>query len=77
MNSKILSTTTLVLAIFFQTLVAQNTDETKVKPYKLPEIVKTVRGKKIASVKELENIRRAEILKLFENNVYGQVLQNF
>jgi hypothetical protein len=77
MNSKILAVYTLVFAMFFQTLVAQNTDESKVKPYKLPEVLKTVAGKKTASVKDWENIRRPEILKLFENNVYGQVPQDF
>ena len=74
MNSKI---TTLIFTIFFQTLVAQNIDESKVKPYKLPEVLKTVQGEKIASVQGWENIRRPEILKLFENNVYGQVPQDY
>ena len=74
MNSKI---TTLIFTIFFQTLVAQNIDESKVKPYKLPEVLKTVQGEKIASVQGWENIRRPEVLKLFENNVYGQVPQDY
>jgi hypothetical protein len=77
MKFKILAVCTLVFAMFFEILVAQNTDESKVKPYKLPEVLKTVGGKEISSVKDWENIRRPEILKLFENNVYGQVPQDF
>lgn len=77
MNSKILAVYTLVFTMFFQTLVAQNTDESKVKLYKLPEVLKTMQGKKISSVKDWENIRRPEILKLFENNVYGQVPKDY
>lgn len=77
MNSKILAIYTLVFTMFFQTLVAQNTDESKVKLYKLPEVLKTMQGKKISSVKDWENIRRPEILKLFENNVYGQVPKDY
>jgi len=77
MKFKILAVCTLVFAMFFEILVAQNTDESKVKPYKLPEVLKTVDGNEISSVKDWENIRRPEILKLFENNVYGQVPQDF
>ncbi|MDB4582010.1 acetylxylan esterase [Draconibacterium sp.] len=70
--------TGIFLFVFLcQNLASQNTDESKVRPYTLPEILKTQTGKKIRSTKEWENIRRPEILKLFEDNVYGQVPKDF
>ena len=63
--------------LLFQTLAAQNTEEAKVKPYTLPEILKTEEGTKISSIKTWENARRQEILKLFEDHVYGQVPKDF
>lgn len=56
---------------------AQNNDESKVRPYTLPEILKTTQGKVITTAEDWENIRRPEIIKLFEDHVYGQVPQDF
>ena len=52
---------------------AQNYDEAKVPPYKLPEVLKTVVNKKVNNKLTWEKVRRPEILKLFEDNIYGQM----
>ncbi|TLU98959.1 glucuronyl esterase domain-containing protein [Dyadobacter luticola] len=52
---------------------AQNYDESKVPSYILPDVLKTSSGKKVKSVKTWEKERRPEILKMFENNIYGQM----
>ena len=51
----------------------QNYDEAKVPPYKLPEVLKTAVNKKVNNKLTWEKVRRPEILKLFENNIYGQM----
>ena len=66
-----------VFLLSIQILAAQNTDESKVKPYKLPDVLKTEKGEQISSIKEWEKVRRPEILQLFEDHVYGQVPQDF
>lgn len=38
----------------------------------LPDPLKTIQGKKVASAKEWRDIRRREILELFRTNVYGR-----
>lgn len=40
--------------------------------YQLPDVLKTQSGKTIQSSKDWENIRRPELLTLFENNVQGK-----
>lgn len=50
-----------------------NYDESKVPQYTLPDPLKTQDGKKISNITEWEKIRKPEILRLFEDNVYGQV----
>lgn len=77
MNIKTYVASIVVIALSFQTLTAQNTDEAKVKPYKLPDVLKTENGKDISSVKSWEKERRQEILHLFEDHVYGQVPHDF
>ena len=54
-----------------------NYDESKVLPYKLPELLRSQNGVKISTIEEWEKVRRPEILKLFEDNVYGQVPKDF
>lgn len=51
----------------------QNYDEAKVPPYKLPEVLKTAVNKKVNNKLTWEKVRRPEILKLFEDNIYGQM----
>lgn len=52
---------------------SQNYDESKVGEYRLPELLVSQEGKIVGTPTQWENIRRPEIIKLFENNVYGQV----
>jgi len=56
---------------------AQNYDESKVGNFKLPELLITENGKKITTTNQWKNVRRPEILRLFENHVYGQVPKDF
>ena len=54
-----------------------NYDESKVLPYTLPDVLKTINNVEINSKQQWEKIRRPEILKLFEDNVYGQMPQDY
>ncbi len=56
---------------------SQNYDESKVGEYKLPELLVREDGKDVKTKSEWEKIRRPEIVKLFENNVYGKVPKDF
>ena len=47
--------------------------EEKVPSYILPDVLATVKGKKIRNARIWEKIRRNEILELFRENVYGKV----
>lgn len=55
----------------------QNYDESKVGTYTLPELLKTQGGQTVSTVEQWEKVRRPEILKLFEDNVYGQVPKDY
>jgi hypothetical protein len=48
-------------------------DESLVPPYKLPELLVSLKGKNITTAKEWREIRRPEILSLFEENMYGKI----
>ena len=61
-----------VSASFAQERVV-NYDEDKVGTYTLPDVLKTADNKQVNTVKDWEDIRRPEILTLFENEVYGQM----
>jgi len=50
-----------------------NYDESKVPDYTLPDLLISETGKRISSAKEWNEIRRPEILELFETQVYGRV----
>jgi hypothetical protein len=69
----------LLLLFFFslQMIYAQNYDESKVGEYTLPELLVTESGQTVSTPAQWENIRRPEILKLFEDHVYGQVPKDF
>lgn len=71
----LLSIVALLMGV--QILAAQNYDESKVGAYSLPQLLATKDGKKITTVKQWEKSRRPEILKLFEDHVYGQVPKDF
>lgn len=62
-----------ILFNFCTIAFTQNYDETKVRAYTLPEILKTSRDEQIKDKFSWENIRRHEILALFKNEVYGQM----
>lgn len=72
--------TITLLSIFFFSLqmgYGQNYDESKVGEYQLPELLVTKSGQTVSTPEQWENIRRPEILKLFEDHVYGQVPKDF
>jgi len=50
-----------------------NYDEEKVPDYKLPKLLTTFDGKKIKDKESWEAIRRPELYRFFEQNLYGQV----
>jgi hypothetical protein len=52
---------------------AQNYDESKVPAYSLPNMLTSHNGKAIKDTNSWEIVRRPEILKLFEDNIYGQM----
>src|SRR6478735_11613699 len=58
-------------------IFSQNYDESKIPPYTLPNSLVTIAKKPVTTVATWENIRRQEILSLFENNVYGQMPKRF
>ncbi len=62
----------LALVVLLTEARAQNYEESKVPPYTLPDVLKTTGRKKVKSEKTWENVRRPEIRKLFEDNIYGQ-----
>ena len=65
-----------VLIYFFgasQQLSEPNYNEDKVPAYTLPEILKTKNNTYVNTKEIWESQRRPEILKLFEENVYGRM----
>jgi hypothetical protein len=64
-----------VTALIFLTLLAQsvNYDESKVGAYTLPNPLMLQDGEIIRTSSAWEQLRRPEILKLFETNMYGRV----
>ena len=66
----------LVLCLSQGLVLAQylpNYDESKVPEFKLPDPLKSFKGKKIKNVKKWEKSRRPELLEFFTENVYGEV----
>ncbi len=55
---------------------AANSDESKVSQYVLPDPLILKNGKKVSSVKVWNEQRRPEIVKDFENEVYGKLPEN-
>jgi hypothetical protein len=54
-----------------------NYDESKVLAYDLPELLQSQNGINIRTSNEWEKVRRPELVKLFEDHVYGQVPKDF
>ncbi|QIP15979.1 acetylxylan esterase [Spirosoma aureum] len=54
-----------------------NYDESKVPPYTLPDVLRTTGNVAVKSKAIWEKVRRPEIIKLFEENVYGQMPRSY
>jgi len=54
-----------------------NYDESKVPDYTLPPILETENGDPVTTVRDWRNTRRPEIMKLYEELVYGQIPSHF
>src|SRR3990170_1225382 len=67
----------LLLMVILVITRAQNYDESKVPRYVLPDPLKTTSNTVVRDQSTWENIRRPEILKLFEENIYGQMPKSF
>ncbi|GAB3698975.1 acetylxylan esterase [Spirosoma flavus] len=76
----------LVRLIFFFAVVINvqaqngfqaNYDESKVPTYTLPDVLTTTTNQPVRSKLSWENVRRPEIIKLFEENVYGQMPKSY
>ena len=67
----------LLLILITFNAFSQNYDESKVGEYKLPKLLVSQECKVIDTPSQWEKIRRPEIIKLFENNVYGIVPKDF
>jgi len=50
-----------------------NTEESKVPEYQLPELLPTVKSEQILDVGDWETERRPQLLKIFEEEVYGKI----
>ena len=66
-----------IIILFFNVSLAQNYDEDKVAPYTLPELLKTSRNQVVSDKSMWENTRRHEVLGLFKNEVYGQMVHTY
>src|SRR5690606_22694266 len=56
---------------------AQQYDESKVPAYTLPDPLQTLSGRQVRNARTWEKVRRPEVLRLFEDNVYGQMPRDF
>ncbi|HKJ42492.1 MAG TPA: hypothetical protein VKA27_10390 [Sunxiuqinia sp.] len=62
----------LSINLFAQPLEA-NLKESEVPNYKLPELLVSKNGRKIKNVRRWEKIRRPELLKIFNHEIYGKI----
>lgn len=68
----------IALSLFFlQPAVAQNYDEAKAGTYTLPPLLVDTDGKAVKTKSQWETSRRAEVVKLFEDHVYGTMPRSF
>jgi|JI6StandDraft_1071083.scaffolds.fasta_scaffold02523_2 hypothetical protein len=70
----VLMTTALLLGEDFAEAQQKtaNYDESKIAPYTLPELLKSADGKSVTTADEWTNLRRPEVLALFEQHVFGK-----
>jgi hypothetical protein len=75
----ILASAFAVLGLMEKNALAQeppiNLDESKVRPYALPDPLLRVAGQKVISSEQWNAERRPELLRLFEAHIYGEVPQ--
>ncbi len=74
--------TAFILIALFIEVAAQdhnqaNYDESKVPAYTLPDVFKTSTNTDVKNKTAWEKVRRPEILKLFEDNIYGQMPKTY
>src|SRR5688500_14946636 len=74
MKTILFSTLMLYAAINAQ---AQQYDESRVPAYTLPDPLMTSSGQRVENTQTWEKTRRPEILRLFEDNIYGQMPGSF
>lgn len=67
----------LVTGIKAQDQNKTNYDESKVPGYTLPDVLRTSANKDVKNKATWEKVRRPEILRLFEDNIYGQMPQKY
>jgi len=67
----------LVIKVQAQDHNEANYDESKVPKYTLPDVLKTSTNTEVKNKKTWEKVRRPEILKLFEDNIYGQMPKSY
>lgn len=67
----------LANGIYAQDHNEANYDEAKVPKYTLPDVLKTAANTAIKDKTAWEKTRRPEILKLFEDNIYGQMPKTY
>ena len=60
------------LPILAQTTYVSNTDESKVPPYTLPDVLKMPNGKQVANITEWKSIQRPYLYHLYEVNQFGR-----
>ena len=72
MKHLILSVTFLYFAGFLSAQENANYDESKVPDFVLPDPLTFNDGKKVTTVKQWENQRRAELLEIFSSQMYGR-----
>ena len=53
-----------------------NYDEAKVKPYTLPDVLKLTNGQPVSDAETWRKQRRPEILKLFQEEIFGRIPDN-
>lgn len=65
------------LLIIANYALSQNYDESKISDFTLPELLRFEDGRIVKNKRQWENGRRAEVLRIFEDHMYGQVPKDF
>jgi len=65
------------IVLSFITLGYGQNDKSKTADFILPNVLKTIDGDTVTTVSLWEKKRRPEVLSLFENTIYGQILKRY